>query len=81
MLRAPGIEMFLLLFPCRRAIVGDAALPGTLLAMARSAAKRTTQIFATRVPGMRQKTQATVRAAHDATLQFGMALQHGVHGQ
>ena len=56
-------------------------MPGTLPAMMRSAAKRTTQVLAACVPGMRQKTQATVRAANDATLQFGMALQHGVQGQ
>lgn len=56
-------------------------MPGTLPAMMRSAAKRTTQVLAASVPGMRQKAQATVRAVNDATLQFGMALQHGVQGQ
>jgi hypothetical protein len=49
--------------------------------MLRSTAKRTTQILAVCVPGMRQKTQAARRATHYATLQFGMALQHGVQGQ
>ena len=49
--------------------------------MVRSAAKRTTQVLAADVPRIRQKTQAAVHAAHHATLQFGMALQHGVQGQ
>ena len=49
--------------------------------MVRSAAKRTAQIPAAGVPGMRQKTQAAGHAANSASLQFGMALQHGVQGQ
>jgi hypothetical protein len=49
--------------------------------MARSAAERTTQILSPGISRIRQKTQTTVRAANHATLQFGMALQHGFHGQ
>ena len=75
------IELFLLLFPRRRAIVGHAALLGTLPPMARSAAKRTTQVLSPCIPGIRQKTQTAVHAANHATLQFGMALQHGFQGQ
>lgn len=75
------MEPFLLLLPHRRAIVGHAALPGTLPAMMRSAAKRTTQVLAASVPGMRQKTQVAVHATNHTTLQFRMALQHGVQGQ
>jgi len=75
------IELFLLPFPRRRAIVSHAALLGTLPAMLRSAAKRTTQVPPPRIPGIRQKTQPAGHAANHATLQFRMALQHGVQGQ
>ena len=81
MTRATRIERFLLLFPRRRAIVGHAALFGTLPPMARSAPKRTTQVLPAGVPRVRQKPQAAVHAANDATLQFRMALQHGLQGQ
>ena len=49
--------------------------------MLRSTAKRTTQVLPASVPGMRQKTQTAVHATNHTTLQFGMALQHGVQGQ
>ena len=49
--------------------------------MLRSAAKRTTQVLPPCIPGIRQKTQTAVHAANHATLQFGMALQHGLQGQ
>jgi hypothetical protein len=75
------IELFLLPFPRRRAIVGHAALLGTFPAMLPSAAKRTTQVPPAYVPGIRQKTQPAGHAANHATLQLGMALQHKVQGQ
>lgn len=49
--------------------------------MARSTAKRTTQVLSPRIPGIRQKIQTAVYAASHATLQFGMALQHRFQGQ
>ena len=81
MTRATRIEMFLLPFPHRRAVVGHAALLRTLPPMLRSAAKRTTQVRPACISGIRQKTQTAVHAANHATPQLGMALQHGVQGQ
>jgi hypothetical protein len=53
-------------------------LAGTLPAMVLPAAKRTTQVPATCVAGMREKANPTVDAADDATLKLGMRLHDRV---
>lgn len=72
---AEAIETFLLRFPRGSAVVGRTPLVGTLPGMLLPATERTTQVRAMCVAGMRQKANAAVCAANNATPQFGMGLE------
>ena len=69
------IEALLLLLARGRLIVGHTSLARTLPTMVVSAAKGTTQVPTTGVPGMSQKLNPAATAGHDATLPFGMGLK------
>ena len=69
------IEALLLLLARGRLIVGHTPLARTLPTMVVSAAKGTTQVPTTGVPGMSQKLNPAVTAGHDAILPFGMELK------
>lgn len=75
---APRVEMFLLLFPCCRAVVRRTAPPGMLSAMVLTTAERATQVPATGASRMHQKTNPALNAARRAIPQRRMRLQDRV---
>lgn len=77
---AAAIEALLLPFPGGRLIVRGAASAGTPPTMVLPAPEGATQIPATRVPSVREKSNPTVNAERDATLKLGMRLQDRVQG-
>ena len=74
----PGIQGVLVLFSAFRPTVRLDSLVRLLRAMTFRAAKGTPQIFPASVLRSRQKSNATIKAVFDATLQLVIGLQKGI---